>query len=126
MNKDTDVRPFAYLLIVAGCVLAFISAVVPHYNAGYRLMVGVLAAGLLPWLVYGFLTEILRGWALALPGVLLLGVHLWLTVEKRILDYDAYADHLIYAVPVLLAILGLPVGVLLGRWLDGSGAPRPG
>jgi hypothetical protein len=121
MPSDLDARAFAYLVIMAGLVLAALSAVVPHYEAGYHLMFSVLLAGMFPYLVYGALTELLRGWALIVPGLLLLGVHLWLTVTERYLAYDGYADGMIYYLPVGLALFGLPLGVAAGQVLNGPG-----
>ena len=125
MQPDPDARPFAYLVIMAGVVLAALSAVVPHYEAGYHLMFSVMLAGLLPYLIYGALTEIVRGWALIIPGLLLLGVHLWLTVTERYLYYDGYSDALIYYLPAGLALFGLPLGVAAGRVLNGPGHGGP-
>ena len=119
MPSELDARAFAYLVILAGVVLAALTAVVPHYAAGYHLMFGVLLAGILPYLVYGILTELVRGWALILPGLLLLGVHLWLTVTERFVYYDGYTDGLIYYLPVGLVLFGLPLGVAAGQVLNG-------
>ncbi|MGD2057016.1 MAG: hypothetical protein PVJ15_09440 [Gammaproteobacteria bacterium] len=119
MRSELDARPFAYLVIMAGLVLAALTAVVPHYNTGYRLMFSVLLAGLLPYLVYGVLTELVRGWALILPGLLLLAFHLWLTITERYLHYDGYTDGLIYYLPVGLALFGVPLGIAVGQVLNG-------
>ena len=37
MRAELDLRPVAYLFIVAGIVLTGMSAVVPHFGAGHRL-----------------------------------------------------------------------------------------
>jgi hypothetical protein len=119
MKPDYDLRPFAYVLITIGCVLASISAVVPNYGAGHKLMFSVFLAGIVPYYVYGCLTELLRGWALLIPGLIVLAVHVWLTVTQRFLGYDGYASGMIYYVPALLALAALPAGIAAGRWLDG-------
>ena len=118
MSPDYDLRPLAYVLIAIGCVLAAITAVVPNYDAGYKLMFSVFMAGIVPYYVYGCLTEQLRGWALIIPGLAVVAVHIWLTVSQRFLGYDGYVDGSIYYGPVLLAVIALPAGVVAGRLLN--------
>jgi hypothetical protein len=118
MRKELDLRPVAYLLIVIGIMLAGSSAVVPHFSAGYHMAFGVFLAGILPYVVYGALTEILRGWSLIVPGALIVAAHIWLTVSERYLGYDGYQSGAIYVVPIILAVVVLPVGVVAGRLLD--------
>jgi hypothetical protein len=118
MLSDYDLRPLAYVLIVTGCVLAAITAVVPNYDAGYKLMFSVFMAGIVPYYVYGCLTEQLRGWALLIPGLLVVAVHAWLTASQRFLEYDGYANSMIYYIPVLLALAGLPVGIVAGYLIN--------
>lgn len=120
MQPDYDVRPLAYLLIAIGCVLASITAVVPNYGAGHKLMFSVFLAGIVPYYVYGCLTDLLRGWPLLIPGLLVVAVHVWLAVWQRFLCYDGYADGIIYYGPVLLALAGLPAGIAAGRLIDGT------
>jgi hypothetical protein len=118
MQSDYDFRPLAYVLIAIGCVLAAITAVVPNYDAGHKLMFSVFLAGIVPYYVYGCLTERLRGWALLIPGLVVVAVHAWLTVSQRFLGYDGYADGMIYYGPVLLTFGGLPAGIAAGRLID--------
>jgi hypothetical protein len=118
MPSDYDFRPLAYVLVAIGCVLAAISAVVPNYDAGHKLMFSVFLAGIVPYYVYGCLTERLRAWALLVPGLVVVAVHAWLTVSQRFLGYDGYADGMIYYGPVLLAFGGLPAGIAAGRFID--------
>lgn len=118
MPSDYDFRPLAYFLIAIGCVLAAITAVVPHYDAGHKLMFSVFLAGIVPYYVYGCLTERLRGWTLLIPGLGVVAAHAWLTVSQRFLGYDGYADGMIYYGPVLLAFGGLPAGIAAGRLID--------
>jgi hypothetical protein len=118
MQTDYDFRRVAYVLIAVGCVVALITAVVPNYGAGYKLMFSVFMAGIVPYYVYGCLTDLLRGWPLLIPGLVVLAVHVWLMVSQRFLGYDGYANGLIYYAPVILALVGLPVSIAAGRMID--------
>ena len=115
VDTKLDLRGVAYVIIAGGCILAFATAVVPHYSAGYRLLFGVLAAGLSPYLAYGMLTELLRGWALVVPGLILFAAHLWLTVTQRFLDYDGYQGGAVYYVPLLAALALLTLSITAVR-----------
>lgn len=111
MRKDPDFRRFAWFVIAVGVILSFASALVPHFATGYRLHLGVLFAGLLPYLVYAVFSDVVRGWALLATGALLLGIQLIVTVTERFLDYDGYASGRIYYVPLIMALV---IVVVLG------------
>ncbi|MCS6786435.1 MAG: hypothetical protein NZ524_05315 [Thiobacillaceae bacterium] len=104
-----DCRPVAYVLILAGVALAGLTALVPQYAIGYRLEVGVLLAMLTPFVVYGALTESLRGAALLLPGLALLAVNAWLYFDQRLRHYDGFADGTVYWLPLAVAAVVLPI-----------------
>ena len=120
MSAELDLRPLAYLLIAVGIVMAGLSAVVPHFGAGHRLAIGVLVAGILPYLVYGSLTEVLRGWSLLLPGIVIVPIHGWVAVSERFLAFDGFDSGAIYVVPIVLTVIVLPFAILAGRYLDGN------
>ena len=104
MDTQSLLRPLTHLLLAAGCLLAFLSALVPHFDAGHRLMVSVLLTGLLPYLVFGLALPYLRGWALALPALLIVAVHAWVVLWQRLVAYQEYSDGMIYYVPLGLAL----------------------
>jgi len=108
-----DYRPVAYLIILLGMAAAAAAAMVPQYAIGYRLEVGVLLAMLTPYIVYGALTERLRGPVLLLPGLILLAVSLTLVATQRFQAYDGYAGGLIYWLPLAVAAVVLPLAYLL-------------
>ncbi len=110
MNMQSLLRPLTYLLLAGGCLLPFVSALVPHFDAGHRLMVSVLLTGLMPYLLLGLALPYLRGWALALPTLLIVAVHGWLVLGQRFLDHQGYSDGVIYFGPLALA---LAAGMLL-------------
>jgi hypothetical protein len=118
MTTEYDFRPAAYLLIVAGCVLAAASAVVPYYSDGYKLMFSVFLFGIVPWYVYGCLTAWLRGWALLIPGIVLVTIDLWLTVALRSSLHNGYPGDTIYYGPLLLTLVALPAAAAAGYVID--------
>ena len=114
MRKDPDFRLFAYLVIALGLMLSFAAAVVPHYDTGYILLLGVASAGLLPYVVYGFFSDLVRGWWLLITGALIFGADLGVKIPERFLHYDGYANGVIYYAPfisTLAAIVLLGIGV---------------
>lgn len=123
MRPETDFRPAAYIIVALGVSLAFIAAVVPHYDAGYRLDLPVLLAGLAPYLVYSLFTGFVRDNWLCAGGALLLLFDLAFKVRERFLQYDGYADGLIYTAPLIAAgVLALILG--LGARTN-SASPSP-
>ncbi|MFP5505281.1 MAG: hypothetical protein ACLGH6_03715 [Gammaproteobacteria bacterium] len=105
MDARSTSRTLAYACIAAGIALAFVSAVVPHYGAGYRLAAGVLAAGLVPYFVYALALPLLRSGLTTFAGLLLVAVHAGLVLRERFAQGAEYADGMIYGVPVVLAVL---------------------
>lgn len=102
-------------VIAAGVVLSFVSALAPFFAAGYKLDYVVLLAGLLPYLVYGSAAPVLaRGIAVS-SGLLLLLAHSALLIGVRGVDAAAYSSGMLHFVPILLAVLMLPLLVLAQR-----------
>jgi len=96
-------------VVAAGLVLAFLSALVPFFHAGYVLQYPVLLIGMLPYLVYGVAAPLLdRGLAM-LSGLLLLGAHAWLVISERFIGGADYSDGLILYVPLVLALVLSPL-----------------
>ncbi len=118
MNHELDMRPIAYGVIALGCVLSFMSAVVPHYTAGHKLLFGVLFCGLVPYAVYGALTDVLKGWVLVAPGVLVLSVDAAVKIPDRVFWTADYPSAAVSFAWLWLVLIILPVGVGIGRWLQ--------
>jgi len=113
MRMDPDFRLFAYLVITLGAMLSFATAVVPHYDAGYTLLLSVVFAGLLPYVVYGLFSDLVRGWWLLITGALIFVVDLGVKIPERFLHYDGYASGVIYYasfISTLAAIVLLGIG----------------
>jgi hypothetical protein len=104
----------AVLIIVIGCILALMSAFVPHYSS-YLLMISVLLAGISPYLVYAVAMPFLRTSLLIIPGLLLIVAHGWLVLIYRFAQPVDYSDHWIYYGPLLLAAGLLPLAVCAMR-----------
>lgn len=113
----TDHRSIAYVIILLGVVAAAAAAIVPFYTAGYELDTATLCALLAPFALYAMLTESLRGPWLIGAGIVLLAVSLAEVIPERYLHYNAYADGSIYWVPLLAAVIVLPVANLFGGGL---------
>ncbi len=121
MRNDPDFRRFAYLIIGLGSLLTFATAVVPFYHAGDELRVTVLLVGLMPYIVYGLFTDVVRGWPLPIAGALILGIDLGVKIPERFLHYDGYAGNAIYYAPLVSTFVVLPVLLGIGalrekRW----------
>jgi len=116
VRSETGYSPVpGYALVCIGLLLAFISAVVPFYDDSYRLRGGVLAAGLLPYLVYLIPLVLLpRALTLVAGGVLVL-VHGWLVVACRFSGPLDCGDGMIFYVPLLLALALVPFVALALR-----------
>ena len=121
MHQDFDFRPFAYLIIALGMMLSFAAAVVPHFDTGYTLLLTVLLVSLLPYIVYGLFTDIVRGWPLLIAGALLFGVDIGVKIPERFLHYHEYTDSAIYYAPLvstLIIIVILAIGARQEhRWM---------
>lgn len=114
MTEQTrDYRPIAYIIILLGLLSGAVAALVPQYAIGFKLEVGVLFALIIPFIVYGALSETLRGAALLLPGLVLLGVNGALVVKERLLAYDGYDGSPIYWLPLLTAAIVLPIAYVM-------------
>ena len=122
MDLRNPQRVLAYAVIVGGTGLAFVSAVVPHFTAGYRLEPGVLMSGLLPYLIFGLAVPLLRTSSTTVAGLVLLSLHAALVVAERFSGPVDYSDAWIHFGPWLLALALLPL-VALGLRQPWGAAP---
>lgn len=105
-------RALAYAVIAYGTGLAFVSAVVPHFTAGYRLLPGVLLSGLLPYLIYGLAVPLLHALSRTVAGLALAALHTALVVAERFTGPVDYSDGWIHFGPWLFALALLPLVAL--------------
>ncbi len=120
-------RPVAYLVIRLGCVLDFAVSVIPNDQVGYKLDMAALLIGLLPYVVYGTFTDIVRGWLLAVSGFVILAIDLLVKIPERFAHYDGFADHAVYYAPLISTFVVLPILLGIGvklekRWWGEPGA----
>jgi len=101
-----------YLIIIIGLTLSLISALVPHFEAGYRLTLNVFIAGMLPYLVYGIAVPLLRGPLTTIVGLLIVLAHACLVINERFIGGADYSSGTIYFGPLLLAVLAIPLVVI--------------
>jgi hypothetical protein len=113
MTSTQDYRPAAYLIILLGVGAAAAASIVPFYTAGYELDTETLLAVLTPFLLYGMLSESLRGLSLLVSGLLLLAVSVAVVVYERFLHYNGYTDDTIYWVPPLAGMIVLTIAYAL-------------
>lgn len=125
MDTRSSARILAYGCLAAGAALAFFSAVAPHYTAGHRLAGGVLFAGLTPYFIYALALPLLRGGLSTAAGLLLVIVHAWLAFTTRFQTAADGPDLMVYIVPLVLALVLLPLlwYALREPW---GGTPMPG
>ena len=112
MHDQSYANPAGYLFIMIGLLLAVYSALVPHFEAGYRLATSVLVAGMLPYIVYGVAVPLVRGALMTITGLTIVIVHSWLVFNQRIVGNADYSDGMIYFLPILIAIAALPPVVI--------------
>lgn len=124
MDNPSFQRYLAYAVIALGAGLAFLSAVVPHYSAGHRVLGGVLLAGLLPYLAYGLAVPLLRTALIGVAGIVLLCLHAALVAAERFVDGADYSDGMIYYGPLVLALAALPL-LALGLRQPWGATPPP-
>jgi hypothetical protein len=121
MSHGPDFRCFAYLIVALGGLLSFAAAVVPFYDGSYDLRVAVLVIGLMPYVVYGLFTDVVRGWPLLIAGTLVFGIDLGIKIPERFLHFDGYAGNAVYYAPLLATFVILPLILGIGarrerRW----------
>ena len=101
-----------YLFIVAGLLLSLLSALVPHFEAGYMLTASVFFAGMFPYMIYAIAVPLLPGTATTVTGLVVLVAHAWLVFNERIIGHGEYSSDLIYYGPFVIALVALPVALI--------------
>lgn len=112
MHPQSYSNPTGYWFILIGLLLSLISALVPHFEAGYRLMVSVFIVGMLPYIVYGITVPLSRSTLTTIVGLAIVVAHTSLVFNERILGNADYSNGMIYYVPMLIALVILPLAVI--------------
>lgn len=113
MRAQSYANTPGYLFIMVGLILSLISALVPHFEAGYRLTLGVFVAGMFPYMIYGIAVPLLRGTLTTIVGLVIVTAHTWLVFNERIIGNADYSSGMIYFGPMLLALAALPLLVIV-------------
>ena len=111
MKAQFGIKALVYLIIALGCVLAFTTAVVPHYEAGHKLLASVFIASLIPYIIYGALMEVLRDKVLSIVGILIIAIDLLLKLPLRFSSSGVGDGATMMYASFALAII--PLGALL-------------
>jgi hypothetical protein len=114
-HQSTDrSRRLTALLVAAGIAIAMVGAVEPHYDSAYRLVGGLLFAGLVPYVILGGLAVYLRDRLLAGVAALVVLIHL-------IAVLFGGDERLLYWLP---PVLGAALLVLVPRAMRAARFPR--
>ncbi len=126
MTAYPETRPLARWIVVLGVILSAFLSIVPFYSAGYKLAFGTLLWTIVPYVVYGSFSELLRGWALAVPGVAILALDVLVRLVPRIIEGSVQTDPLTTWAPAWLTLVVFPLGALAGHWLARTLESRTG
>ena len=112
MHTQSYANTPGYLILIIGLILAFTSALVPFFEAGYILMTSVLIAGMLPYLVYGMVVPLSRSVMTTVLGLIIVIAHTLLVFNERFIGNADYSDSMIYYGPIIIAVIVLPLVML--------------
>ena len=105
----------AYWVIAAGCILALVTALAPQPTGAYRLSGTFLALGILPYIVYGSFTEMLKCCPLVSAGIALLFVDLAARFGAGIIHIDHASAMPALYLSLVLIVLVIPAGAAVGK-----------
>ena len=111
MQTQSYSNTAGYAFIAIGVGLSLVSALVPHFSAGYTLKISVFAAGIVPYLVYAVAVPLHRTAMTTLAGLVIVLAHAWLVFNQRFVGHGDYSDGLIYYGPMVLALIALPLAM---------------
>lgn len=110
-----DVRPYVYVLVLIGLGAAAWAALLPHYDAGFRLHASILVGLALPFVAYASLSQSLRPSWLLVTGLVLTAVTLFFVIKLRGVAAQPQGELSAYAIPLAVAAVWLPLAYGLGR-----------
>jgi hypothetical protein len=112
VHAQSYVNTPGYLCLVIGLMLSLLSAFVPHFEAGYRLMTSVFIVGMFPYIVYGITVPLSRNIVTTIVGLVIVIAHALLVINERIIGKADYDDGMIYYGPMIIAVIALPLVVI--------------
>ncbi len=108
MHTQSYANTPGYLFLTIGLILSLISAFVPFFETGYKLMTSVLIAGMLPYIVYGMAVPLARSTMITIVGLLIVITHALIVFNERFIGNADYSDNIIYYGPIIIAVTVLP------------------
>ena len=112
MHAQSYANTPGYLFLIIGLTLSFISAFVPFFEAGYKLMTSVLIAGMLPYFVYAIAVPLSRSTMTTMLGLVIVITHALLVFNERFIGNADYSDNIIYYGPIIIAVTVLPLVII--------------
>ena len=109
MHAQSYTNAPGYMFLIIGLILSFISAFVPFFEAGYRLMTSVFIAGMFPYFVYGIAVPLSRSTMTTIAGLVIIIAHALLVFNERFIGKADYSNGMIYYVPIIIAVTVLPL-----------------
>mgnify|MGYP006295856801 FL=1 len=91
-------------IVLGGIALSFLAALAPTKAHAIQLLPLQVAAGLLPYTIFGMIVAMLRNAVVMRAGLATLAVHLVATVLQRGLSPDHGSGPLLVIVPLLAAV----------------------
>ena len=118
MHSQSYANSLGYLILTIGLAMSLVSAFVPHFEAGYRLLTGVLLAGISPYIIYGIAVPLSRTLLTTILGLAIIIAHALLVFNERFIDQADYSDGTIYYYPLIIAFISLPlVAIIINKSL---------
>ena len=110
-------RNVAYLVVILGIMLSFVTSFVPHAPGAFKISWGLFFWSLLPYLAYLYITDMLDGVELMTPGVFVLVVDFYTELHLYAFPGTSTDNVIIAYLPLWLTVLVLPLGWAVGRQL---------
>ena len=111
MTNESFTQRTLFGVISFGIIVAFITSVMSHYATSHRLAVDVLMIGLIPYVLYGILSQYIQGYKLLVIGVLVLSLDIviklpaWVVMAHDELPSTLYLTPIISSIVILVAIV---------------------
>jgi len=99
-------------VLVLGTVTAAAVSLEPHFSSAYQLHFGLLAANLLPYLLYAAITACRRGTPIDVLGLVLVITHVGLLAWPGLI-WEAHTA--VFAVPLILSAIILPIVIYAAK-----------
>lgn len=108
-------KPLAYGIITAGCILAMVAALAPLPTGSYKLSGVYLMLGLIPYIVYGTFSELLKCYPLVCAGLVLLNADLLARFYLQVVHVAHASVMPALYLCLILTLIALPAGTALGQ-----------